>query len=140
MYTRQGGRSMSAASARGRGSERSSPAKRQSTPAKKQSTAQRQDKSGKPASRNGTKSLGSAVHAAMQQFADLTGRTPDSVTGARSLENGDGWSVLVDVVELERIPASTSVLATYRVDLDGDGSITGYERLRRYTRGATDAT
>jgi hypothetical protein len=75
----------------------------------------------------------------MQQFADLTGRTPDSVTGARSLD-GDGWSVLVDVVELERIPDSTSVLATYRVDLDGDGSITGYERLRRYTRGATDAT
>jgi hypothetical protein len=75
----------------------------------------------------------------MQQFAELTGRTPDSVTGARSLD-GDGWSVLVDVVELERIPDSTSVLATYRVDLDNDGSITGYERLRRYTRGATDAT
>jgi gas vesicle protein GvpO len=119
---------MSAASAQGRGSGRSSPAK-------KQSTTKRQ-----PASRNGTKSLGSAVHAAMQQFSDLTGRTPDSVTGARSLENGDGWSVLVDVVELERIPASTSILATYRVDLDGDGSITGYERLRRYTRGATDAS
>ena len=132
---------MSAASARGRGSERSSPARSgRSSPAKKQSTTQRQPKRGQPASRNGTKSLGSAVHAAMQQFADLTGRTPDSVTGARSLENGDGWSVLVDVVELERIPASTSVLATYRVDLDGDGSITGYERLRRYTRGATDAT
>lgn len=124
---------MSAASARGRGSGRSSPAKRQST-------TQRQPKSGQPANRTGTKSLGAAVHAAMQQFAELTGRTPDSVTGARSLENGDGWSVLVDVVELERIPASTSVLATYRVDLDGDGSITGYERLRRYTRGATDAT
>jgi hypothetical protein len=76
----------------------------------------------------------------MEQFAELTGRTPDSVTGARSLENGDGWSVLVDVVELERIPASTSVLATYRVDLDVDGSITGYERLRRYTRGATDSS
>ncbi|HWM00229.1 MAG TPA: gas vesicle protein [Nocardioidaceae bacterium] len=121
---------MSAASAQGRGSGRSSPAKRQST-------TKRQPQ---PANRNGTKSLGAAVHAAMQQFAELTGRTPDSVTGARSLENGDGWSVLVDVVELERIPASTSVLATYRVDLDGEGSITGYERLRRYTRGATDAT
>ena len=74
----------------------------------------------------------------MEQFAELTGRAPDSVTGARSLENGDGWSVLVDVVELDRIPASTSVLATYRVDLDSDGELTSYERLRRYTRGATD--
>lgn len=46
--------------------------------------------------------------------------------------------MLVDVVELERIPSSTDVIATYRVDLDTQGSITGYERLRRYTRGATD--
>jgi hypothetical protein len=91
-------------------------------------------------SASGTQSLGTAVRAAMKQFAELTGRTPDSVTGARSLEDGKGWSVLVDVVELERIPSSTSVLATYRVDLDTDGSITAYERLRRYTRGATDPT
>lgn len=89
---------------------------------------------------SGTKDLGGAVQAAMRQFAELTGRKPDSVTGARSLEDGKGWSVLVDVVELERIPDSTSVLATYRVDLDTGGSITGYERLRRYTRGATDPT
>jgi hypothetical protein len=126
---------MSAASARGRGSERSSSAKKQSSAQSRQSTTKRQQES-----HNGATSLGSAVRAAMQQFADLTGRTPDSVTGVRSLDNGDGWSVLVDVDELERIPDSTSVLATYRVDLDGDGSITGYERLRRYTRGATDAT
>jgi hypothetical protein len=81
--------------------------------------------------------MSSAVRAAMQQFVDLTGRQPESVTGVRSLDS-DGWSVLVDVVELERIPSSTDVLATYRVDLDTEGSITGYERLRRYTRGATD--
>jgi hypothetical protein len=89
---------------------------------------------------SGTKNLGAAVRAAMQQFQELTGRAPDSVTGARSLEDGKGWSVLVDVVELDRIPSSTSVIATYRVDLDQEGSITGYERLRRYTRGATDPT
>lgn len=91
-------------------------------------------------SSGGTEGLGEAVRAARKQFAELTGRTPDSVTGARALEDGQGWSVLVDVVELERIPSSTSVLATYRVDLDRSGSITGYERLRRYTRGATDPT
>jgi Gas vesicle synthesis protein GvpO len=76
----------------------------------------------------------------MRQFAALTGRQSESVTGIRSLDDGNGWSVLVDVVELERIPSSTDVIATYRVDLDTDGSITGYERLRRYTRGATDPT
>lgn len=111
---------MSAASAQGRDSAKSSRSGQQQ--------------------RSGAKSLGTAVRAAMQQFAELTGRTPDSVTGARALEDGKGWSVLVDVVELERIPDSTSVLATYRVDLDNEGTITGYERLRRYTRGATDPT
>lgn len=90
--------------------------------------------------RSGTNSLGTAVRAAMEQFRELTGRTPEAVTGARSLDDGNGWSVLVDVVELDRIPSSTSVLAIYRVDLDRDGSITSYERLRRYTRGATDPT
>jgi hypothetical protein len=89
---------------------------------------------------SGVKDLATAVRAAMTEFQQLTGRAPEAVTGARSLENGDGWSILVDVVELDRIPSSTSVLATYRVDLDGGGSITGYERLRRYTRGATDPT
>ena len=116
---------MAAANARGRESGRSS-----------QSGRSRQ-----PSSSTGSgKDLASAVRAALSQFEQLTGRAPEAVTGARSLENGDGWSVLIDVVELDRIPSSTSVLATYRVDLDGGGSITGYERLRRYTRGATDPT
>jgi hypothetical protein len=50
----------------------------------------------------------------------------------------DGWSVLVDVVEVERVPTTTSVMATYRVDIDGSGSLTGYERLRRFSRGSVD--
>jgi hypothetical protein len=118
---RRMGRGMSAARADGRGSGGDSSPKRRSP-------------------QSGTKNLGTAVHAAMEQFRELTGRTPEAVTGARPLENGDGWSVLVDVVELDRIPTSTSVLAIYRVDLDPEGSITSYERLRRYTRGATDPT
>jgi hypothetical protein len=75
---------------------------------------------------------------AVDQLGQLLGREPDGVTGVR--REGDGWSVLVDVVELERIPASASVMATYRVDIDDDGAVAGYERLRRYNRGATDLT
>lgn len=78
----------------------------------------------------------SAIHAAVTEFAQIAGRQPDGVTGVRP--TGSGWSVLINVVELERIPASTSVLATYRVDVDRDGVLQSYERLRRYTRGATD--
>jgi hypothetical protein len=76
------------------------------------------------------------IRAAVTQFRTLTGREPDGVTGVR--KTPDGWSVLVDVVELERIPATTTVLATYRVDLDPTGELLACERLRRYTRGTTD--
>jgi hypothetical protein len=58
------------------------------------------------------------------------------VCGLRSTD--DGWSVLVEVVDVERIPSTTSVLSTYRVDVDGDGELVGYERIRRYTRSSTD--
>jgi hypothetical protein len=31
-------------------------------------------------------------------------------------------------------------MATYRVDIDGSGELTGYERLRRFTRGSVDSS
>jgi hypothetical protein len=49
-----------------------------------------------------------------------------------------GWKVLVQVVELARIPNSTDVLGAYEVRLDGDGEVTGYRRVRRYNRGQAD--
>jgi hypothetical protein len=78
----------------------------------------------------------SAVRGALEQFAGLTELEPVGATGVRREENG--WSVLVDVVELERVPSTTSVMATYRVDIDTGGDLTGYERLRRFTRGSVD--
>jgi hypothetical protein len=80
--------------------------------------------------------LVSAVRGALEQFAGLTHLEPVGATGVRREESG--WSVLVDVVELERVPSTTSVMATYRVDLDGGGQLTGYERLRRFNRGSVD--
>lgn len=78
-----------------------------------------------------------AIQSAVAEFRTLTGREPDAVTGVRKSADG-GWSVLIDVVELERIPATTSVMATYRVDVDSSGEMLACERLRRYTRGTTD--
>ena len=79
----------------------------------------------------------SAVRGALEQFAGLTQLEPVGATGVRREEHG--WSVLVDVVELERVPSTTSVMATYRVDIDTGGDLTGYERLRRFTRGSVDS-
>jgi hypothetical protein len=84
----------------------------------------------------GNGGLVSAVRGALEQFAGLTRLEPVGATGVRREEHG--WSVLVDVVEVERVPSTTSVMATYRVDIDGSGELTGYERLRRFNRGSVD--
>lgn len=86
--------------------------------------------------RQASDGIGGLVRNAVRQFAELSGETPERVSGVRSTD--DGWSVLVDVVELERIPSTTSVLCTYRLDLDGDSHLSGFERIRRFTRAATD--
>lgn len=82
-------------------------------------------------------SLGRTVRRAVTQFSELSGIEPEQVSGIRSTE--DGWSVLVETVDVERIPSTTSILSTYRVDADSQGNLVGYERIRRYTRAATDA-
>jgi hypothetical protein len=80
--------------------------------------------------------MADAVWRAVGEFAALMQEEPERISGIRRVE--DGWSALVDVVELERVPETTTVLATYRVDLDNSGELLGYERLRRFTRATTD--
>ena len=81
--------------------------------------------------------LGSIVREAVRQFADLNGTEPEQVSGVRSTDGG--WSILVEVLDLERVPSTTSVLSTYRVDVDSSGKLIGFERVRRYVRSATDS-
>ena len=80
--------------------------------------------------------IGDLVQTAVRQFVALSGETPERVSGVRTSD--EGWSVLVDVVELERVPSTTSVMCTYRLDLDGNAHLTGFERVRRFTRASTD--
>jgi hypothetical protein len=42
------------------------------------------------------------------------------------------------VVELVRVPDTTSVMASYRVTLGEEGQLIEYEQTRRYSRGQTD--
>src|SRR2546423_14512398 len=76
------------------------------------------------------------VRRATEQLAAVMGRRADAVSGFG--REDDGWRVTVEVVELERIPPSTDVLATYEVQLDADGNLAGYERTRRYVRSQAD--
>jgi hypothetical protein len=80
--------------------------------------------------------LTDVVKQAVTQFVELNGQPAERVSGVRKTD--DGWSILVDVVDVERVPATTSVLSTYRVDTDPEGQLIGYERIRRFTRASTD--
>ena len=74
--------------------------------------------------------------AAVEQLAELTGQKVEGLSGIH--RNDDGWVVNAEVLELRRIPETSDVLATYEVELDGDGSLTGYRRVKRYTRAQTE--
>ena len=74
---------------------------------------------------------------AMGQIAELTGKQSEGITG---VERGDdGWIVGVEVVEDRRIPSSTDILATYEIEVDADGELVSYRRVRRYARGRGDS-
>jgi hypothetical protein len=73
---------------------------------------------------------------ARQTVEELTGYRAEAVSAFQW--DGEEWLVSVDVCELERIPNTTDVMATYVVQLDDNGGLLGYKRERRYARGAGD--
>jgi hypothetical protein len=72
----------------------------------------------------------------LRQVTELTGKDPESVTGVR--RSDDGWLVTVDMIEDHRIPSSTDILSTFEAELDDDGELVSYQRVRRYSRGRGD--
>lgn len=83
-----------------------------------------------------TATVRSILDKAREQLRELHGRDAESVTSLERI--GDGWRVTFEVLEVERIPSSTDVLATYAVDLDDDGRLLSFERARRYARAQAD--
>jgi hypothetical protein len=73
---------------------------------------------------------------AMDTLAELVGCPAEGITGIR--RNEDGWVVEVEVLEVERVPETSDVLATYGVEIDNDGEIVEFRRLRRYLRTQTE--
>jgi gas vesicle protein GvpO len=69
---------------------------------------------------------------ARELLRTLRGVEAESVSGVSRTQNG--WKVTLEVVELRRIPESTDVLASYEVELDGDGKFLSFERGHRYSR------
>lgn len=93
------------------------------------------------ASRNDSRNSGisavDAVARAREQIEALLDQPSERVS-ACSGERGKGWKITVEVVELERVPPTTSLLGSYEVELDKRGELVGYRRLRRYARNQSD--
>ncbi|MFH0519558.1 gas vesicle protein [Streptomyces sp. M41] len=80
--------------------------------------------------------IAEAMRCALEQLAGLLGRAPESVSAMEPTDQG--WEADVEVVEVERIPETTSVMASYHVVLDQEGKLQSYRRGRRYTRAQVD--
>lgn len=99
--------------------------------ASKSSAAKSEDT--KTASEPAKVSTVQAVKKAVEQFSALTGRSPESVVGARWVD--DHWAVRLEVVESRRVPDTADLLAEYDIQLDGQGELLEYSRQNRYVRG-----
>lgn len=83
-------------------------------------------------SNNGQVALRDVITKAREQLRDLTGRTTESVTSVQ--REDDGWVLSVEIIEVPRIPDSTSILGSYEVRVDAEGNLMEYARTARYNR------
>ncbi|MEV0159250.1 gas vesicle protein [Nonomuraea fuscirosea] len=67
-----------------------------------------------------------------RQIAELTTKHVEGVTSVAPADGG--WVIDVEVVEDRRIPSSGDILALYQVQIDKEGSLLSYRRIRRYKR------
>ncbi|SMQ20912.1 Gas vesicle synthesis protein GvpO [Streptomyces sp. Ag82_O1-12] len=87
--------------------------------------------------RRTVRGAGEAARRAAEALTELISHRLEGVSAVRPGED-DGWVVDVDVLELARIPDTTSLLATYQVELDSSGELVQYRRIARFRRGAQD--
>jgi|SRR5215211_2834124 len=76
-----------------------------------------------------------AADIAREHIIDLIDREPVMMTSVEPTD--EGWVVEVEALEAERIPSSSDILALYEVELDADGELLAYRRIRRYLRSQT---
>jgi hypothetical protein len=79
------------------------------------------------------RSLRSIARAAAGELAAMIGQQAEGIVGIE--KHDDGWRVQVEVIETRRIPDTTDILAIYEVDVEADGTVSGYRRRNRYVRG-----
>ncbi|MFL6007577.1 MAG: gas vesicle protein GvpO [Gaiellaceae bacterium] len=77
------------------------------------------------------------LETATEQASALIGKRIETVSGI-DRDGDDAWVVSVEVLELERVPNTMDILASYEIKLSDDGELLGFNRRRRYHRAAQD--
>jgi Gas vesicle synthesis protein GvpO len=124
----------------GPGEDGDGPAKRPSRERRDEQSAdgkpEREERRERPRRPRRRPSPARIVRTAREQVEALTGRRVTGVIGFDSTD--DGWEVRVEVLELRRVPDTMSILGLVLVELDEDGELVGYRRLRRYAVSQVD--
>lgn len=90
----------------------------------------------KPASAGPARiTLVEAIRAARDAVAEFTNLPVDAVSACTPREGS--WLAEVDVIESPARLGDNDMLATYKVTIDPNGALAGFERIARYNR--TDA-
>jgi hypothetical protein len=77
-----------------------------------------------------------AADLSREYLTDMAGLEPVAMTSVEPTD-GDGWLVEFEVLEQERIPSSSDILAIYEVEVDPDGELVAFRRTNRFLRGQT---
>jgi gas vesicle protein GvpO len=85
---------------------------------------------------NGASTAPEAARAALRHMGELTGKEVAAVTSVEPAD--DGWFVGVEVVEDRHIPSTADLLSLYETEIDMDGTLLAYRRVRSYARGRGD--
>ena len=80
--------------------------------------------------------IGQLVQSAREQLEQVIGRPVHATLGFERQD--EQWQLTVEVVELARIPDTTSILGCYRAVVSDDGDLLEYRRVRRYSRSQPD--
>ncbi len=72
------------------------------------------------------------AESARSQLTVVTGLKPVAISA--TFKDDQGWHVLMDMLEMKRIPDSTDVLGYYEVLLDEDGNMLKFKRKKSHLR------
>lgn len=74
-----------------------------------------------------------AIKGAKDAVTSMTGLGVDTVAQCQR-DEGDGWRISLDVIEIPARMGDNDLLATYEVQIGPGAELLGYTRLRRYHR------